>query len=154
MEVYLVQHGEAKPEAEDPQRSLTDKGRRDVSSMARHAAAIGMKASQIFHSGKLRAKQTAEIFAQRLSETPEAKETEGLSPLDDPQIARDLIEEAKEPLMIVGHLPHLSRLASSLIIGDPEREAIKFKMGGIVCLAKTERNWVANWILAPELIKE
>ena len=30
MRVYLVQHGESRPEEEDPQRSLTDEGVRNV----------------------------------------------------------------------------------------------------------------------------
>ena len=56
MDIYLVQHGEAKPEAEDPERSLSDKGKKEVESSARHAAAVGIEVAQILHSGKLRAK--------------------------------------------------------------------------------------------------
>lgn len=153
MEVYLIQHGEAKSEEEDPKRPLTDKGREEVSSMARHAAIIGVKVFQIFHSGKLRAEQTAKILAKHLSPTGGIRPAEGLSPMDDPLIAKNLVEEAKEPLMVVGHLPHLSRLTSLLIVGDPEREAVKFRMGGIICLTKTERNWVLSWILTPELVR-
>ena len=153
MEVYLVQHGEAKPESEDPQRSLTDRGREDVLAVARHAANIGLKVSQILHSDRLRAKQTAEIFARHLS-ISEIKEMKGLSPLNDPQRAKVLIEEAKEPLMIVGHLPHLSRLVTLLILRDLQEEIISFKMGGIVCLTDAEEKWRIRWVLTPEVAKE
>jgi phosphohistidine phosphatase SixA len=47
-----------------------------------------------------------------------------------------LIEGAGGPLIIVGHLPHLSRLVSPLILNDPQKETIKFKMGVIVSLTK------------------
>ena len=35
MRVYLVQHGESRPEEEDPQRRLTDEGVRNVQKVAR-----------------------------------------------------------------------------------------------------------------------
>jgi len=71
--------------------------------------------------------------------------------MGDPAKARIEVEAAREPLMLVGHLPHLSRLASSLLVGDPAREIIRFRMGGIVCLVKGETGWLLAWILTPEL---
>ena len=116
MEVYLVQHSEAKPESEDPERPLTDKGRADVESVARYVAGSGVEVSRILHSGRLRAKQTAEILAQHLVPPQGVLEQGGLGPLDDPQEAKRLVEQAGKPLMLVGHLPHLSRLAALLIL--------------------------------------
>lgn len=148
MEVYLIQHGEAKSEAEDPLRALTDKGKEEVLSSAGQFKAMGLKVSKVFHSGKLRAKQTATLFAKELG-IKEVKEIKGLAPLDDPNEAKRLIEESKEPLMIVGHLPHLSRLVSSLVIGEPEREVIKFRMAGVVGLSKVEDRWLISCFLPP-----
>lgn len=54
-------------------------------------------------------------------------------------------------LMLVGHLPHLSRLASLLLVGDPRRDLIPFRNGGIVYLVKAERGWLLEWVLTPEL---
>jgi len=152
MEVYLVQHGEAKPESEDPQRPLTDKGRSEVESVARYVASLGVKASQVLHSGKLRAKQTAEILAQHLVPAEGVLEQTGLGPLDDPQEAKRLIQEAGKPLVLVGHLPHLSRLAALLILGDPEKEVVRFRMGGVVCLGRSDNSWSVNWALVPEIV--
>ena len=59
MIVYLVQHGEAKSEEEDPERPLTDNGRFTVESVSEHIAPLGLGVTRIIHSGKLRAKQTA-----------------------------------------------------------------------------------------------
>jgi phosphohistidine phosphatase len=93
---------ESKPESADSQRPLTDKGRADVEHVALYIAGLGLQVTRIFHSSRLRAKQTAEIFVQR----------------------------EEKSLMIVGHLPHLSRLASLLILDDTEKEVVRFSMGG------------------------
>ena len=154
MQIYLVQHGEAKPETEDPERPLTDKGRRDVEASARYAAALGAEVTQILHSGKLRAKQTAEVLMQFLLPSHGIREEKGLAPLDDPHLAERLVGQSEKPLMIVGHLPHLSRLASLLILGIPEKEVIKFTMGGVVCLTKSDDRWLVKWALGPEIIKD
>lgn len=151
MHVYLVQHGEAKSEAEDPARPLTDRGREEVQRVARHAAALALQVEEICHSGKLRARQTAEILAEHLSPRRGTREMDGLAPTDDPVKARAAIEAAREPVMLVGHLPHLSRLASSLLVENPGREIIRFRMGAIVCLTRAESAWLLQWVLTPEL---
>jgi phosphohistidine phosphatase len=55
MELYLAQHGEAKPEAEDPERPLTERGSEAARRLAAWAAQVGVRAAQIRHSGKRRA---------------------------------------------------------------------------------------------------
>jgi len=153
VEVYLVQHAEAKPETEDTQRPLSERGRAEAIRVASHAAKVGVRVSKIVHSGKLRARQTAEIFGQYLNPPKGVEEVKGLAPLDQPQEAREMIEGASEPLMVVGHLPHLSRLASLLVIGEPETGLINFRMAGIVCLTKTEEGgWRIRWILNPDIV--
>jgi phosphohistidine phosphatase len=80
MERYLVQHGEAKPETEDPERPLTEKGVEAVRRMATWAAQVGVRAVQIRHSGKRRAEQTATLLAERLDPTNGVIAVEGLCP--------------------------------------------------------------------------
>ena len=58
MRVYLIQHGEARSEEEDPERPLTDKGRNTVESVSKYIAPLGLGVTQIVHSYKLRARQT------------------------------------------------------------------------------------------------
>jgi len=54
--------------------------------------------------------------------------------------------------MLVGHLPHLSRLTSTLIIDDEEKEVLKFKMAGTVCLEKNEKEkWSILWAIPPDI---
>ena len=148
MHFYLVRHGEAKAEHEDPQRPLSERGRRDVENVARAAAARGVQVSAILHSDKLRAKQTAEILARSLSPGLGIRQIRGLSPENDPVIAKAELEGADEPLMLVGHLPHLGRLASLLISGDPERVAVDFPPAAMICIARMKK-WEMKWTLTP-----
>ena len=64
MRIYLVQHGEAKKENEDPLRPLTEEGIKNAEKVASYLAKLNLKIKKIFHSGKLRAKQTAEIYGK------------------------------------------------------------------------------------------
>lgn len=152
MVLYLVQHGEAKPEAEDPARPLTDRGRQEVTRVARAALRAGVAVAAIAHSGKRRARETAELLATELRPARGVREEPGLAPMDDPAIAQRAVEQATDPVMLVGHLPHLGRLASLLLLGDPAREIVAFRMGGIVCLAREEGRWRVRWVLTPELV--
>ncbi len=154
MEVYLVQHGEAKPESEDPQRPLTERGYSEVEKVARYAAGLRLRVSLILHSGKLRARQTAEILAKNLAPPQGIRELNRLAPADDLRVAEALIRQAGSPIMLVGHLPHLSRLTSLLILGDPEKQVVRFRNGGIVCLKQDESGWTTSWLLTPELIQD
>lgn len=56
-------------------------------------------------------------------------------------------------LMIVGHLPHLSRLVSLLIIGNPDIKIVEFRYSGVLRLSKAEGNWVINWFITPDVIR-
>jgi len=153
MEVYLVQHGESKPESEDPQRPLTDKGRAEVESVARYISSLEVKVTLILHSTRLRAKQTAELFAQYLVPAEGVLEREGVGPLDDPEEIKRLIQQDERPLMLVGHLPHLSRLASLLILGDAGKEVVRFSMSGVVYLGRSDDGWTIGWALVPQLVR-
>ncbi len=152
MQVYLVQHGLAKSREEDAARPLTAEGRDEVERVATAAAAAGVHPASILHSGKARAQQTAEIFAARLKPADGVRAMQGLDPTDEPQRARETLEGAEAPLMLVGHLPHLSRLASLLLADSPEREIVGFRNAGVVCLERQERHFGIRWILTPELV--
>ena len=150
MKLYLVQHGEAKSEAEDPERSLTDQGRKEVEQVAQAANQLRLHPSKTYHSGKLRAIQTAEILANALRSPVEA--TPGLNPNDDVQDWGDRVSRLKEDLLIVGHLPFLERLASLLIAGDEKVRPVLFRYAAIVCLERNESGrWGVRWILTPEM---
>lgn len=151
MEIYLVRHGEAESELVEPTQPLRERGRADVTRMARHAARIKVAVAEIRHSSKLRAEQTAEILAAHLRPVHGLRETDDLDPTYDPGKAQDAIEAAVEPLMLVGHLPHLARLTSLLLVGDPNKAIVRFQPGAMARLERTDTGWVLGWVLTPEI---
>jgi phosphohistidine phosphatase len=153
MKLFLMQHGEARPEAEDPARPLTNRGRAEVERVARAAARLDLGIVEVLHSGKLRARQTAEIVGSRLEPRPAIAEMSGLGPNDDPRIAAEAVTAPPGPRLLVGHLPHLGRLASQLVLGDREKGIVAFRMGGLVCLSRGEDGWRLAWALTPELVR-
>jgi len=153
MELYLVQHGEAASQEVDAARPLTDCGRGAVLQVARSAHAAGIRVAALYHSGKLRARQTAEILATELGVKEAAIVLDGLSPSDDPSVAAGVLDSLGSPALLVGHLPHLSRLCSLLVTGDPELQIVRFRMGGIVALTSDDRGaWGVSWMLTPDVV--
>jgi len=153
VKLYLMQHGEAVWEEHDPTRPLTEKGRADVQRVVRYAVAhAGVRVDRIVHSGKLRARQTAEIWREHL---PAAAITDanGLDPAASPDIwAERLVGETRD-LVIVGHRPHLARLAGRLLCDDPDREVVNVQNGGIVCLERSEQGtWSVRWAVTAEIV--
>jgi phosphohistidine phosphatase len=151
--IYLVQHAEAKSEEEDIQRPITSKGREDAKKTAE--AIKGIKLDLIMHSGKNRARQTAEVMAKILNPTEGIKEAKDLEPLADAGEWASRLAEMKKEVMLVGHLPHLSNLVSLMLCGDEEKKVINFKKAGIICLGIDEAGeWTIEWIITPEVIKK
>lgn len=153
MKLYLIQHAEAMAKEDDPQRPLSELGLANIRTVASFLAREETaKVSHILHSGKLRAMQTAEIIAEELK-PGSVTATDGLNPLDDPAIWIGRLAETNEDLMLVGHLPHLSRLAAALIAGDSERTPVAFRMGGVFCLGRDEEgSWAVCWGIVPEML--
>ena len=151
MKVYLVQHGEAEPKSVDPTRPLTERGRRDTQRAATFATRLGLEVYQIRHSGKTRAEQTAAILGEALSPAGGVVAVSGLAPLDDVQPVADALGGESPPVMLVGHLPFLARLTGLLLTGGADNQVVRFRTGGIVCLARDDDRWQVAWILTPKM---
>ena len=120
MALFLVQHGRSLPKEINPACPLSDEGREMVEHIARTAADHKLKVSVIRHSGKTRARETAEIMAYFLKPSGGIQEGHGLNPLDNVTEAAQQIS-GEEHLMLVGHLPFMERLAGYLITGSPDK---------------------------------
>ena len=153
MKLYLIQHGEAKSEAEDPERSLTERGEKEVMSVSKVASGLHIMPSKVYHSGKLRAKQTAEIISGALKiSNLLVQAVQGLNPNDDIRPWVERISKEREDLMLVGHLPFLEKLTSFLLCGNENARTVLFRYGAIVCLdQKEDKGWALRWILTPEM---
>ena len=151
VKVYLVQHGKAMSEEQDPERPLTDLGRQETAWVADVAARLGLEVGQIRHSGRLRAEQTAEILGEALEPADGVVPAPGMSPLDNVEPAAEDLEAASEPMMLVGHLPYVERLAGRLLTGNAGQIVVDFANSGIVCLERKVERWQVVWIITPEI---
>ena len=153
MLLYLVQHAEARSETDDPRRDLTEKGKMDIEAVSHHLKRLKVEVKQILHSGKTRAHTTANILGEHLQPSAGVSEAPGLAPMDDPGIWAERIAKMDENIMLVGHLPHLGRLAALLMSGNKERSVINFQMGGAVRLQHMEADqWALDWMIVPNII--
>jgi phosphohistidine phosphatase len=147
--VYLVRHGDAVAGAENPARPLSQTGREAVEQIARLARERQVEVSVVYHSGILRAEETAEILAKHLKPPSGVKAISGLSPDDDPMAGKAELEAATAPIMLVGHLPYMNRLVALLVRGDPEASVINLRPAAMVCCSKVAAQWKIDWHLAP-----
>ena len=158
MMLYVMQHAQAVPDSVDAQRPLSPEGRAAIERVAARTAQLALPVEHIYHSEKLRARQTAEVLAEALSLESQVEELEGLGPKDRAEpLARWLREEAQKQaiggLVLVSHLPLLDRLASLLLTGDEEMSVIAFQHAALVALAPKEdgNRFAVHWVLTPEL---
>lgn len=153
MKLYLVQHGKAASKEVDPARPLTGEGRQGVENVAEFIRPLKLSVAHLLHSDKKRAIETAEILANDIAVAEGRTQRQGLAPNDDVVPIADEIEGGDSDVMIVGHMPFLSKLVSLLLTGDQANGCVVFRNGGIVCLNQTEQNrWQVEWIITPELL--
>lgn len=153
MKLYLVQHAKAASEQVDPQRPLTEEGRNDIQKVAAFIKPLNLCVDYLWHSGKKRAVQTAEVLAEVIKINKTQTAHDGLGPADDVTALKDELVSATGDIMLVGHLPFLSKLASLLLAGSESANTVAFRNGGIVALNRSDKNqWQIAWIIIPELI--
>jgi phosphohistidine phosphatase len=151
MDVYLVRHGDALSDLHDPQRPLSARGRDEVERVAALMARAGVQVGQIWHSGKLRAEETADILGQHLAPPGGVVQVGGLRPNDDVEGVVGALAEAQGSVMLVGHLPFMSRLASLLVVGQPQQAVLDLPTAAVVCLSGRPGRWVVRWLVTPDL---
>jgi len=153
MKLYLVRHGQNNSVDRDPEKNLSEQGRKDVVKVAEFLKNAAVFTEDIYHSGKRRALQTAEILAGAVLLNGKIRAHDFLQP-DDPveKIAKE-IEERNSDLMIVGHMPFLGKLVSFLFSGlERSDELIEFERGSVLCLERFSGKWQVKWMLVPDLL--
>jgi phosphohistidine phosphatase len=144
LRLFLVHHGEAVGPEVDARRPLSEGGRTAVERLAAQAAAHGAKPAIVWHSGKLRAKQTAEAFWRACNALAEFSATRDLQPDDPPHWMRDRLRGEARDILIAGHFPHLPRLLATLVA-----DADAFPPHGVVALTTEDQGetWKELWRL-------
>ncbi len=154
MKLYIARHGNAVSQAEDRSRPLSALGVSEINRMTAFLADAGVRLFRVVHSGKTRARQTAEIYAQGLGKSLKTEEMAGLKPEDNPAVIAKMVHDLSVDTLIAGHLPHLDRLCSLLITGDAELPMVSLPTGAVVCLERDEYRdgWHLAWLVDPSLL--
>ena len=145
--IYLVHHADAVLSDVDPMRPLSARGRASAQLLALDATRREVYPECIWHSGKLRARQTAETFWRACNPLSTLTAERGLQPADPPAWMRDrLIGETRE-VMAVGHMPNLAGLLRLMLGEDAETSGISFPLHGLVALEIAGDRWKEAWRL-------
>jgi phosphohistidine phosphatase len=144
--IYLVHHADAVGPNVEPQRPLSAAGRSHAEALASEVAARGVKPVVIWHSGKLRARQTAEPFLRLCNPLAEFSAIRGLQPTDPPEWIKDRVTGEHREVMLVGHMPNLPRLLTLLVTGS-ESPLRGFPLNGAIALEPSGGLWVERWRL-------
>lgn len=139
MMLYIMRHGIAEdvsPTGEDDGRRLTPAGREKIREAASGMRALGLSLDLILTSPLARAAQTAEAIAAAFghAQLPEVlpELATGNAPTGIASALRHF--DDRGDVMLVGHEPSLSQLASLLLTGSPKAVRIRLKKGGCVAL--------------------
>ena len=143
MMLYLMRHGlaeEPTPKSDDGARKLTEKGAEKIRKAAAGMRATDLAFNMILTSPIARAAETAEIVAAELG-GPKPRAVPELSTGASPTGALEALIKLRLPenVLVVGHEPTLSRLASLMLTGSSESVGIKFKQGGVIALEFPDR---------------
>lgn len=111
-----------------------------------------VRACSVCESGKLRARQTAEIAAARLAPGVAIETVRGLNPNDAVEPWVEIVNGGSADTLLVGHMPFLGRLVARLLAsGVPA--CVTFTPGSLACLQRRGDAWSLEWMLRPELLR-
>ncbi len=151
MKLYLMRHGEAEGVYEGEGPSLSERGESEVNQIGEALSSKKIRLDHIYHSGKMRARQTADIVGSKFSAEIPISKKEGLKPNDPvPVFAKDLNDESGN-ILVVGHLPFVSKLTSYLLAETESELMFSFGTASVACLEYTHSvGWSLHWLIEPE----
>jgi phosphohistidine phosphatase len=149
--LYLVHHGDAVGPDVDPRRPLSEQGRERVDHLAAQAAERGAQPAVVWHSGKLRARQTAEAYWRACNALATFSATRDLQPDDPPEWIRDRLRGETRDILIAGHYPHLPRLLTLMLSATELAAVPSFPQHGMVAVQTDDegKTWREIWRLIP-----
>jgi len=154
MKLYLARHGEAVPKHVDPDAPLSDVGRKGVELTATFLANSLASFDKIYHSGKTRARQTAQIYSEAFGGKTPIEKMDGLNPMDPPEYILPTVNQWQSNTLIVGHLPFMGILTDLILAGSNSSGIAEFETGTVVCLQRRGSGmWSMKWMITPTLLE-
>lgn len=142
MKIYLVRHGQAEDPGVNPERPLTKAGEKEVMELVKKIKQKSFGIDKIFHSGVLRAEQTAGIIHKELGGTHPLMKVEDLLPNSDPQIWAEKLAESNKNIMLVGHMPFMALLGEKLIRNEV---SLGFRTASMISFRYEEGDFHLDW---------
>jgi phosphohistidine phosphatase len=170
MNIYLIRHADASTGdatfASDDERPLSDEGRRQAERLAAALTKLEAPLDCILTSPLRRARETADLLAQRLAQRLDQRLAQpGLDVADCAELApggspRRLFKLLRKlgaaHVALVGHEPDLGEAAARLIGG--KRARIQFAKAGIACVTSDEPprrgSGALTWMLTPSWLPD
>jgi phosphohistidine phosphatase len=145
MTAILVHHADAVGPHVDPQRPLSTIGQQQANQVATSIAERGLAPRAIWHSGKLRSRQTAETILRVASPFAEFRMVRGLRSEDPVDWMRADLSADDRDVLLVGHMPHIARLARALAPDSAE-----FPLNGAIAFVREDAGWREVWRYATD----
>jgi phosphohistidine phosphatase len=79
-----------------------------------------------------------------------------MNPKDDPRTVYEQLtarRERDEALLLVGHMPHLARLAGLLLTQDAEQLPVRFANAGVLKISSGPEGWAVQWYITPACVR-
>lgn len=133
MQIYLMQHGQAVPESENPEQPLSREGVAQIQSSATAMKRLGIALDLIVCSPNKRSRQTAALVAEGVNYSySDIVESETVKPTASAIDAISFLRQSPNctSVLIAGHLPSLISIASLLLGGDTSIR-LRFENGGL-----------------------
>ncbi len=153
MRLYIVQHGDAVPKDINPERPLSDRGRADIERLAEWLSGLDVQVEQILHSGKLRARETAEILQPRLQARSQIRASDGLAPNDSPEAILDQLRCSTKDTLVASHMPFVMRAVSQALTGAGNLHLLEFVPGSVAGIESLDGDsWRLFLFARPEVL--
>ena len=158
MRLFLLRHAEAAPGIPDAERALTKRGRAQVERLVDALDWSCLREVRTLeHSGLVRARQTAEDLARLAGLKLPLAIRPGMRPADDPRVLLQELVTSRSDRLLVGHNPHLGRLAGVLLGGGATEVSVVLKKCGFLALERAEAankelplgRWRLLWLISP-----
>jgi phosphohistidine phosphatase len=140
--LYLIRHaksGWSEPDTSDFERTISKKGKKDINTMGSYLSLTGVSPQLILSSCALRAQQTTDILAEKISYSGEKHYLQELyhTGLEEIKEIISIQDEKIESMFIIGHNPQLHELANTLIT----EHISKFPSLGIIAIDFEIDSW-------------
>jgi len=150
--LILVRHGQANNATVDHSKGLSETGLNEIGKMAKILQNIKFELDEVRHSGKTRARQTAEILAGAIGCQEKLVKVNVMMPSDPPENIIPGLRQTDLNLMLVGHMPFMGELASRLVSGGPPTGQFSFETGAMLCLHKQNDLFSVEFYVSPRLV--